>query len=65
MVIKIDINKKLNIGILGFRHKLLTDIIEQYDIEYSLLNSYTEINDKHDLILMSGVHYIVPEQYLD
>jgi methionyl-tRNA formyltransferase len=65
MVIKIDTNKKLNIGILGFRHQLLTDIIEQYDIEYSLLNSYTEINDKYDLILMSGVHYIVPEQYLD
>ena len=65
MVIKIDTSKKISIGILGFRHKLITDIIEQYNIEYTVLNSYTEINDSYSLILMSGVHYIIPEKYLD
>ena len=67
MIIKIDKGiKELSIALLGFRHQLLVDLLEKNNLtNYKILSTYEEIDETSDIVFLSGVHYIVPEVYLN
>ena len=66
MVIKLDKDiRDLNIALLGFRHQLLVDVLEKNNLtNYKILYTCEEIDETSDIVFLSGVHYIVPEEYL-
>ena len=66
MIIKLDKDvKDLNIALLGFRHQLLIDVLEKNNFtNYKILSTCEEIDETSDIVFLSGVHYIVPEEYL-
>ena len=62
MIVKINHTPK--IGLLGFRQNLLAEVLNVFKYEYVSLESYTDIDETFDIVLMSGVHYIIPEEFI-
>jgi len=56
----------LKIGLLGFRHDLLEKVLKEFKVDnYSVLVDYQQIDSSLDLVFLSGVHYILPEESLN
>lgn len=66
MIIRVE--KKIEnvvIGLLGFRNQLLVDVLQRNDLtNFKVLSSYEEISEEYDIVFLSGVHFILPEDYL-
>ena len=66
MILKINkALKEIRFGIIGTRSVLLQEVLDELKIiNYQILKNCEEISDEYDMVLMSGVHYIIPGEVL-
>jgi methionyl-tRNA formyltransferase len=67
MIIKIDKPfYDIRVGILGIRHTVVEETLLEVGISnYKILSDKCDITEEFDIVLLSGVHYILPEDLIN